>query len=462
MKRCLCIFGMLILVLTLASGVSYSQNPEQIKNNPEMIWAEGSTQKEALDGITSKLAHAVGFTCPKSKFLSLMKTYSQDIRKYTHQITYNGKFLRYINSRETSKLFSSRRQKIAELKQSAQSVQTSSPQEAATLYRWALTYLKSLPGDNSREISSLQGSLTSLQKKQGQAYSQPSSTVQIRMAYIDKETRQIAGILGEPMPEIKSFQSPEPKPLNTQIADAGVKRIDYTPVRNVALSQDVDVFVDYLRFFSIADTKNRVNYFKRLEEESQKNMFFEELLSSGKVASCPWVTPTAQWNRAVSLLQGGLSPEFITGIMAGYNIRQAGFYASYKSNFTSVSSDRDILSSISPAELSGNSKVSLSMITGGLLYSLATDFPPEYPKHGRTNTLLYAGAGYGQRTVFWQDKSDNWAKVTDRTSNGIAVEAGVIYSFLNTSARNLSLSAGVHTINFKTVGFTLGIGVNFK
>jgi len=454
---------MLILVLTLASGVSYSQNPEQIRNNPEMIWAEGSTQKEALDGITSKLAHAVGFTCPKSKFLSLMKTYSQDIRKYTHQITYNGKFLRYINSRETSKLFSSRRQKIAELKQSAQSVQTFSPQEAATLYRWALTYLKSLPGDNSREISSLQGSLTSLQKKQGQAYSQPSSTVQTRMAYIDKETRQIAGILGEPMPEIKGIQSPEPKPIKTPVADAGVKRTDYTSIQNVDVSQDIDAFIngkaipednqyEMMRVVSILSS-GTIDV-KELHKVSQDN--------NDSVASGLWATPTAQWNRAVILLQGGLSPEFITGIMAGYNIRKAGAYASYKSNFTSVSSDRDILSSISTSELSGNSKVSLSMITGGLLYSLATDFPAGYPKHGRINTLLYAGAGYGQRTVYWQDKSDNWAKVTDRTSNGIAVEAGVIYSFLNTSARNLSLSAGVHTINFKTVGFTLGIGVNFK
>ena len=461
MNRHFGIFGLMVLVLILASVVSFAQNPEQIKNNPEMIWAEGSTQKEALDGITSKLAHAVGFICPKSKFLSLMKTYSQDIRKYTHQITYNGKFLRYINSRETSKLFSSRRQKINELKQSAQTLQASSPQDAATLYHWALTYLKSLPGDNSREISSLQGSLTSLQKKQGQAYSQPSSTVQTRMAHIDKETRQIAGILGEPMPEIKGIQSPEPKPIKTPVADAGVKRTDYTPIQNVDVSIPEDKQFGYLRHFSIVDTEDRVNYFKRLEKESQKNMFHEDLLRSGKVASCPWVTPTAQWNRAVILLQGGLSPEFITGIMAGYNIRKAGFYASYKSNFTTVSSDRDILSSISPAELSGSNKVSLSMITGGVLYSLATDYPPEYPKNGRTNTMLYAGAGYGQRTVYWQDKSDNWAKVTDRTSSGIAVEAGVIYSFLNTSARNLSLSAGVHTINFKTVGFTIGIGVNF-
>lgn len=457
-----------LIVLLFASAIAFAQNPEQIKNDSGMIWAEGSTQKEALDGITSKLACAVGFKGSKSVSLALMKTYSQDIRKYTHQITYNGKFLRYIESREASKFFSARRQKISELKQSAQ---TSSPQDAATLYRWALTYLKSLPGDNSKEIASLQGRINALQKKQGQS-SSTASGIRTRMAHIDRETRQIASILGDSTPEIKSIQSPEPKPLSTQIADAWVKRTDFIPVRNVALSQDVDVFVngkaisedkqfDYLRHFSTADTKDSVNYFKKLEKESQNNMFVEELIGSGKVASCPWVTPTVQWNRAVILLQGGLSPEFITGIMAGYNIRKAGVYASYKSNFTSVSSDRDILSSISLSELSGSSKVSLSMITGGLLYSLATDYPPEYPKNGRTNTMLYAGAGYGQRTVFWQDKSDKWAKVTDRTSNGITLEAGVIYSFLNTNARNLSLSAGIHTINFKTVGLTLGLGFNF-
>ena len=447
-----------LIVMLLASAMAFAQNPEQIKNNPEVIWAEGSTQKEALDGITSKLAHAVGFTCHKSKFLSLMKTYSQDIKKHTHQITYNGKFLRYISVSETEKIFSSRRQKIAELKQSARSLQSSGSQDAATLYRWALIYLKSLPGNNSRESSSLQGSINALQKKQGPTSA--LSGIRTRMAHIDRETKQIAGILGEPMPEIKNVPVSEPKPSNAPIADSGVKRTNYTPIRNVDVSQDVDVFVngkaipedpilDYLR------------HFKRLEEESQKNMFHEYLLGSGKVASCPWVTPTVQWNRAVVLFQAGLSPEFITGIMAGYNFRTAGFYASYKSNFTTVSSDRDILSSISPAELSGSNKVSLSMITGGVLYSLATSYPPEYPKHGRTNTMLYAGAGYGQRTVYWQDKSDKWAKVTDRTSNGIAIEAGVISSFLNTSARNLSLSAGIHTINFKTVGFTLGLGLNF-
>ncbi|MBR6465673.1 MAG: hypothetical protein IKS82_04480 [Bacteroidales bacterium] len=447
------------IVMLLASAMAFAQNPEQIKNNPEMIWAEGSTQKEALDGITSKLAHAVGFTCPKSKFLSLMKTYSQDIRKYTHQITYNGRFLRYISVSETEKIFSSRRQKIAELKQSARSLQSSGPKDAATLYRWALIYLKSLPGDNSRESSSLQGSINAIQKKQGQTSA--SSGIQTRMAHIDRETRQIAGILGEPMPEIKNVPVSEPKPLNAQIPDAGVKRTDLTPIQNVGVSQDVDAFVNGK---AIPEDKQfeRMKFISMLSGTGIKlDNYSQNNNNTGKVASL-WVTPTGHWNRAVILLQAGFSPEFITGIMAGYNIRTAGFYASYKSNFTSVSSDGEILSSISPSELSANNKVSLSMITGGLLYSLARSYPPEWLKNGRTNTMLYAGAGYGQRTVYWQDKSENWAKVTDRTSSGVAVEAGVIYSFLNTSARNLSLSAGINTINFKTLGFTIGIGVNFK
>ena len=105
-----------LIAALLASSFLFAQNPEQIKSDSKMIWAEGSSQKEALDGITSKLAYAVGFTCQKSKFLPLMQTYAQDIRKVTHQITYSGKFLRYISTSDLPKLFQARRQKIGELK----------------------------------------------------------------------------------------------------------------------------------------------------------------------------------------------------------------------------------------------------------------------------------------------------------------------------------------------------------
>ena len=68
-----------MIAMLLASSFLFAQNPEQIKSSSKMIWAEGSSQKEALDGITSKLAYAVGFTCPQSKFLSLNRPHKKPV-----------------------------------------------------------------------------------------------------------------------------------------------------------------------------------------------------------------------------------------------------------------------------------------------------------------------------------------------------------------------------------------------
>ena len=193
-----------LIAALLASSFLFAQNPEQIKSNSKMIWAEGSSQKEALDGITSKLAYAVGFSCPQSKFLPLMKTYSQDIRRVTHQIAYNGKYLRYISTADLPKLFQARHQKIGELKSSADKyrqrfTQTGSPsdaEDAVTLYRWAIAYLSSLPGGNSKEIKSLQQQINSLQKSAGKSSAIiASSSIKSQMAHINRQASQIESIL---------------------------------------------------------------------------------------------------------------------------------------------------------------------------------------------------------------------------------------------------------------------------
>ena len=116
----------------------------------------------------------------------------------------------------------------------------------------------------------------------------------------------------------------------------------------------------------------------------------------------------------------------------------------------SVSSDLSIDSSEDPSHLTGSHKVSLQSATAGLLFQLK-----ETPQIN-----LFAGAGYGSRNVCWQTSSSHWAKVTDRTSTGLALEAGLLYSPFGLH-NSLCLSAGVHTIVFKTVGLTLGVGFSF-
>ena len=192
MDRTRAIYLVIVLLLGLAaSSALHAQNPQQIKSDPKMIWAEGSTQKEALDGITSKLAYAAGFTCPRAKFLPLMKTYSQDIRKATHQITYNGKYLRYLSGNEIQRLFQPRRQKVNELKASAQAArqrfsssgQMQDAEDALTLCRWAIAYLSSLPGNNASELKSLRQQANSLRKAlSSRSYTPSGKGIKAQMA----------------------------------------------------------------------------------------------------------------------------------------------------------------------------------------------------------------------------------------------------------------------------------------
>lgn len=69
---------------------------------------------------------------------------------------------------------------------------------------------------------------------------------------------------------------------------------------------------------------------------------------------------------------------------------------------------------------------------------------------------LYAGAGYGQKTLLWQDIDGSWAAVSDFTHKGMALEIGLI-----TSWRPLSLGLGISTINFRTASLDLSVGVRF-
>ena len=69
---------------------------------------------------------------------------------------------------------------------------------------------------------------------------------------------------------------------------------------------------------------------------------------------------------------------------------------------------------------------------------------------------LYAGAGYGRYTLAWQDIDGNWAKVCDKSSKGIAADAGMLISI-----GHLSLMAGISTICFTHLNAEIGVGITF-
>ena len=68
----------------------------------------------------------------------------------------------------------------------------------------------------------------------------------------------------------------------------------------------------------------------------------------------------------------------------------------------------------------------------------------------------YAGVGFGQRTVQWEDASGRWAQVSDLSSSGLSTDAGILFDF-----GHLSFMAGLSSLSFQTAQCDLGIGFRF-
>lgn len=69
---------------------------------------------------------------------------------------------------------------------------------------------------------------------------------------------------------------------------------------------------------------------------------------------------------------------------------------------------------------------------------------------------LYTGGGYGFSRTYWQTTDGPWARITDKSVSGPAVDLGFLYA-----RRHLVLSAGATTIAFRSISGTVGIGYQF-
>lgn len=149
----------------------------------------------------------------------------------------------------------------------------------------------------------------------------------------------------------------------------------------------------------------------------------------------------------LGLIVFGTLPPPAPGLMLRVDFGRAGVYA--KGAFFPVSAaayscrsdgttDRGLLWT------SGRERTGMWAFTAGASYAL-------------TGPLrLYAGAGFGQKTVLWEDVAGQWARVTDLSPKGVAAEAGMLFDF-----GHLTLLAGVSTITFRTVSLDLGVGMRF-
>jgi len=141
-------------------------------------------------------------------------------------------------------------------------------------------------------------------------------------------------------------------------------------------------------------------------------------------------------------------PDMSYGVMAGLQGRRWGGFLHFRSDF--VKTPETSYECLSDGSLpdggkiwtSGDTRSSNLYITGGALMQVVDWLS------------VYAGTGYGRRTLAWQDIDGNWAHVSDWSHEGLTIDAGLLLSW-----RNLAFSAGLSTLSFKTCTFSLGIGV---
>lgn len=152
--------------------------------------------------------------------------------------------------------------------------------------------------------------------------------------------------------------------------------------------------------------------------------------------------------RNLILMSSFAVPDFSCGLIAGYQYGRWGGYAGFRSNYVSAKTSYSCLSDGSLPDWgsmwsTGRSRKSNLSITAGCLIGLDDRFS------------MYVGAGYGRRTLAWEDVDGEWAEISDWSHRGAAFETGALFIW-----KRLAVSAGISTVSFRTCSLNIGVGVS--
>lgn len=145
-----------------------------------------------------------------------------------------------------------------------------------------------------------------------------------------------------------------------------------------------------------------------------------------------------------------IAPQASFGLTVG-SVKKLGWYASLGSNFKFEKAEYEcdyegnISGLSSEYSYSGQKSTSRLGAMAGMVFRI---YDPLY---------AYAGGGYGFRNVFWQLENGSWAKCTDDSYQGIAIDAGLMLHF-----NGFGFSLGVQTIGVKYLEAKIGIGYTLK
>ena len=159
-------------------------------------------------------------------------------------------------------------------------------------------------------------------------------------------------------------------------------------------------------------------------------------------------TPRKRKRLGISVLAVGSVPDPSFGVMAVWNPKRLGAYLKATgnlkpSNYTYICHE-DGTTDNGYIWTSGKGHVSRMTVTGGGIFR-CLDW-----------LSVSAGAGYGKMFLLWRDSKDNFAKVSEASSQGFAADLGSILRF-----GHITAYLGANTIGFKYFYPELGVGFNF-
>ncbi|MBQ6577698.1 MAG: hypothetical protein IJL91_08125 [Bacteroidales bacterium] len=151
-------------------------------------------------------------------------------------------------------------------------------------------------------------------------------------------------------------------------------------------------------------------------------------------------------------------PDMSYGAMIAYSFGKKtdyGIYLKGRSNFKKEDFSYDCSSDGRTDDgyiwASGKSSISrLHLSAGGFVQALPF-------------LSVYTGAGYGQRSLCWEDSDGRWARVSDRSFEGPVIDAGVmIRPFSEGTMQRLVIESGVGLMpKGSYLDWTVGIGWSF-
>ena len=395
----------------------FGQDLRKIKEDPSYLWGAGtgqdyeSMQASAVAALIHKLSSAHLIDLPAGHELAVWKTYRNDILSVSEVVWDSGTALRYIAWREVDKVFTRRKSLASSLY--AKAVKASSAgnaAEAATCCDWGLTLLEVLPEDTPAKAS-----LQAIRKGLGNV--KPAAVP--GLSYVGREVDEIRKALGvakEPVPLEKPLVTTVP---SNPRKDFPIPVLDRLPEpRENVIRLDVPPSLKHPRPLSFTPSYPR--------EES----------------------PASDRPGWIALVQLAAIPSVETGLFFGMKNEKVGGYLACRSGLRAIR-ESYVCSSDGRTDFghiwaSGHSKYSRFSISGGILAG---------PPGGLAG---YAGAGYGTVGCFWEDIAGQWAKVGDKSCQGLLLEAGLVWT-----AGQTVLTVGLSTVSFSTLSPVIGLGLCF-